>query len=280
MSKPITRALNLKNASIFKLLVTISALLAWVIALGTGSASMLQNLYQGWHLNRASSLTIYLAPDADPTTLQQLQQSLPTLAGVQGVTPLTNQQLQTLLQPLLPNASSLPLPTVVEVTLTPAANRPQLTAHIRQSFPTAEIDDHQTLLTTVSHTVRQLQTMAAVLAALMLTIMATVIILTTRTGLASQKSTVQLLVQLGAPDAILTRSITHQIIARVLIGSTIGTATALAIMGTALLTSPALAPHITLTTWAAMLIAPTLLLTLLAALTATLSTHQLLRTLS
>lgn len=280
MSNPLTRALNLKQASIFKLLVTISALLSWVIALGAASGSMLQNLYTGWQLNRASTLTIYLAPDADTTAVTQLQQSLPALAGVQAVTPLSNQQLQILLAPLLANTTSLPLPTVMELTLTPAANREQLTAHIRQTFPTAEIDDHQALLTQVGHAVRNVQAMAAVLAALMLGLMATVIILTTRTGLASQRATVQMLVQLGASDATLTRNITQQITKRVLVGSAIGAAAAAIMLGLATFASPLLAPHISLITWVALILTPTLLLPTLAAATALLSTRHLLRTLS
>lgn len=148
---------------------------------------MLQNLYGHWQLSRSSTLTVYLPPDADSTAIQQLQQSLPTLAGVKGLKMLSLAQLQDMLKPLLTNPESLPLPTVVEVQTAENANRAQLVEHIQQSFPTAEVDDHQSILSQMSHLVRSLQLLALGLAAIMLALMGLMVILTVRTGLAAKK---------------------------------------------------------------------------------------------
>lgn len=273
---PVAHALNLKKTSIFKLVVIITALLGWVIALGAASTSMLQNLYGNWHLARAHSLTLYLPPDADPATLQQLTQSLPTLAGVESVKPVAATQLQNWLEPVIPHPESLPLPTVLEVTLSADADRPQLTAHIQQAFPTAEIDDHQPLLTQVESAVRSLQIAALALAATMLTLMALLVILTVRTGLAAQKPTLYLLTILGATDSFLARAVTSLVTGRVLTGAALGITAAAVLLAAATAISPTMATLITPTTWASLILAP-LLLPVLAALTATLTTAGLLR---
>lgn len=276
MKSPVARALNLKKSSVFKLVVVITALLGWVIALGAASASMLQNLYTNWHLARANALTIYLPPDADTATLQQLQQSLPTLAGVENVQPVGTDQLQTWLKPVIPNPENLPLPTVLEVSLAATADRAQLSAHIQQAFPTAEIDDHQPLLTQVESAVRTLQAAVLALATVMLTLMALLVVLTVRTGLSAQKSTLHLLTVLGATDTFLARSVTVLVTGRVLSGTAIGITAAAVVLAAAMGINPALAQTITPATWAALMLTP-LLLPVLSALTAALTTAGLLR---
>lgn len=272
---PVARALNLKNSGIFKLVVAITALLGWVIGLGGASATMLQHLYDNWHLARANALTIYLPPDADAATLTQLQQSLPTLAGVTSAQPVAPSQLQQWLQPVIPNPESLPLPTVLEVNLAPNADRPQLTAHIQQAFPTAEIDDHQPLLNQVENAVRSLQAAVISLAAVMLALMALLVVLTVRTGLAAQKSTLHLLTILGATDAFLARAVTLLVTGRVFTGTALGITAAAVMLAAATAINPAMAATITPTTWLTLVTAP-LLLPVLAAFTATLTTARLL----
>lgn len=275
MPNPITSALNLKSAGIFRLLVITTALLGGVIALGGASAAMLQGLYSGWQLNRAHSLTVYLPPEADPTALSQLADSLPTLQGVTGVTPITQQQVQSWLGPVVTNTQNLPLPTVIDVAFTEETDPAPLIAHIKQSFAMAEIDDHQPLLQQVSGAVRGLQYAAAGLALAMLALMALLITLTTRTGLQAQSSTLHLLVQLGTTDSLLTRSVCTQVLLRTLAGYTLGTGSAAILLLAATRAMPALANHLTPTVWATLLISP-LLLPLLALLTAALTTRRLL----
>lgn len=272
---PITSALNLKSAGIFRLLVITTALLGGVIALGGASATMLQGLYSGWQLARSQSLTVYLPPEADATALAQLADSLPTLQGVTTVTPISQQQVQSWLGPAVANTTNLPLPTVIEVAFTNGTDPQPLTAHIKQSFPTAEVDDHQPLLQQVSGAVRGLQTALIGLGTAMLALMALLITLTTRTGLQAQSSTLHLLVQLGATDSVLTRSVCTQVLARTLAGYTLGTLSAAILLLTASNTMPALATHLTPAVWLTLITTP-LLLPALAFLTAALTTRKLL----
>lgn len=279
MNQPTTRALNLQKASIFKLLVAITALLSWVIALGAGGAVILQNIYGHWQLNRSESLTIYLPPDADTTALRQLQQSLPALEGVRGVKVVGLPQLQNMLQPLIGTPENLPLPTVVEVQTGTNANRAQLVEHIRQNFPTAEVDDHQQVLGQVGGTVRNLQSIALALAGVMLALMGLMVVLTVRTGLAAKRGTLHLLIQLGATDAFLARTVTTQVTGRVLGGAISGTAAAVILLAVSAMANPVMDAYLTPLTWAVVVATP-LLLPFIAALTAVGTTRGLLQRLA
>lgn len=275
MPNPVTDALNLKTAGIFRLLVITTALLGGVIALGGASAAMLQGLYTGWQLARAHSLTVYLPPEADSASLTQLAQSLPTLQGVTAVTPVNQKDVQSWLGPSVANTTNLPLPTVIEVAFTDGTDTAPILAHIRQSFATAEIDDHQPLLEQVSGAVRGLQTALLGLGGAMLALMALLITLTTRTGLQAQSSTLHLLVQLGATDGVLIRSVCAQVLGRTLGGYGLGTVGAGALLLAASRLMPALVTHLTPWVWATLLISP-LLLPAIALLTAAVTTRRLL----
>ncbi|RZK98857.1 MAG: hypothetical protein EOP36_20835 [Rubrivivax sp.] len=272
---PVTRALNLKAAGIFRLLVVTTTLLGGVLALGGASIATLQGLYSGWQLARSHSLTVYLPPEAESATLTQLAQSLPTLQGVTAVKPVNQAEVQSWLGPAVANNTNLPLPTVVEVAFTDGTDPAPLVAHIRQSFPTAEVDDHQPLLQQVSGAVRGLQTALLGLGAAMLALMALLITLTTRTGLQAQSSTLHLLVQLGATDSVLIRSVCTQVLGRTLAGYTLGTTSAAILLMLAVNLLPGLATHTTPWVWAALFLSP-LMLPLLALLTAALTTRRLL----
>lgn len=275
MPSPVTRALNLRQAGIFRLLVVTTALLGGVIALGAASACMLQGLYKEWQLNRSHSITVYLPPEAEPAAVTQLTQSLAALSGVTSATQVPAVQLQQALQPLVSNTENLPLPTVLNVTFREDTPLEPIGSSIRQNFPTAEIDDHQPVLKDVGGAVRGLQTAALGLSVVMLALMALLITLTTRTGLQAEAFTLHLLVQLGSTDATLTRVVTAQVLARTLAGYALGSGVAAVLLAAAVRLSPALAAHAGWPVWAALFASP-LLLPAIAALTATLVTNRLL----
>lgn len=279
-ANPLTYALNLKSSGIFRLLVITTALLGGVIALGGASAAMLQGLYGNWQLSRSHSLTVYLPPEADTTKLTQLADSLPTLQGVASVNPVSQQQVQAWLGGSVSGtALNLPLPTVLEVAFTAVPETPAhmstVSEHIRQSFPMAEIDDHQPLLQQVSGAVRGLQIAMLGLGVAMLALMTLLITLTTRTGLHAQSSTLHLLVQLGATDGLLTRSVCTQVGLRTLAGYALGTSSAALILLGASLILPTLGNHLSTAVWATLAFSP-LLLPAIATLTAALTTRRIL----
>lgn len=254
----LTRALNLKQAGIFRLLVLTTCLLCMVIGLGAASTGMLQQVYADWQLSRSHNLTVYLPPDADPAAVNQLLKSLPTIEGVASAGQVSNTQLQAWLKPLVDDAGNLPLPTVVEVNYRGNASPAPIIDHIQQAFTTAEVDDHRPMLQQVGASVRRLQLAAVGLSMVMLALMALFIVLAVRTGLMTELPTLHLLVQLGATDAALTRNVGLQVLKRTLVGYVFGTAAAAAILAVAAAFSPGLASYTSIPVWLALVVIPLL----------------------
>jgi len=254
----LTRALNLKQAGIFRLLVLTTCLLCMVIGLGAASTGMLQQVYADWQLSRSHNLTVYLPPDADPAAVNQLLKSLPTIEGVAFAGQVSNTQLQAWLKPLVDDAGNLPLPTVVEVNYRGNASPAPIIDHIQQAFTTAEVDDHRPMLQQVGASVRRLQLAAVGLSMVMLALMALFIVLAVRTGLMTELPTLHLLVQLGATDAALTRNVGLQVLKRTLVGYVFGTAAAAAILAVAAAFSPGLASYTSIPVWLALVVIPLL----------------------
>jgi cell division transport system permease protein len=211
-------------------------------------------------LRQAQTLTVYLPPETEPAALQQLAESLAPLAGVHQAAPIPPEQLAAWLRPLLGeevSPSVVPLPQLLEVTLHGDANRGEIESLVRQNFPTAEVDDHAPLLGQLAATVRQLQLVALGLAGSMLVLMG-------------------LLLQLGATDEVLVRTMAFHTLRRTGAGSVLGSVAALLLLGGAALNVPAVADHTSGLTVVLVLGMP-LLLPLVATAATALTTWRLLR---
>jgi cell division protein FtsX len=278
MSTPLARALNLPRTRLFRALGIVAALLACTIALLAAGAGLLQNLYGNWQLQKANSILLYLPPEASPSSLEPLTTTVPTLAGVAAVRQVPATELQQSLADILPPslaANSLPLPVVAEVTLQRGADRAPILKALAQSFPTAELDDQQTLLGRVAESVRLLQLAALGVGLVLLGLLTLFMALTIRAGLLAQEQVVHLLLQLGATDGALARAITLQTLLPVLVGTALGIgAAALIMVGST--TWPTLAAFHGLGVWGALVLTP-LALPLGAALTAWLVSLRLLK---
>ncbi|MCA3244693.1 MAG: hypothetical protein INF43_05265 [Alphaproteobacteria bacterium] len=234
---PLAAALNLPRTRLFRTLGLMAGLLTFAVALLAAGAGLLQQLYTGWHLQRHNSLMVYLPPETPPQALTPLTTTLPTLAGVAEIRLLTPAELRASLAPLLPaqvSASALPLPVVADVRLQPGAAREPIINALRQTFPLAELDDQQTLLGRVAESVRLLQLAAAALGLLLGGLLAAFMALTIRAGLLAQEGVVRLLIQLGATDAALARTITWQTLTPVALGTSAGSAAAAIVFAAAL----------------------------------------------
>jgi cell division protein FtsX len=283
-------ALNLTQASSLRLLVALTALLCGLVGLGAASGSILHQVYQSWQLSRSNSLTLYLPPEANPAALTQLLNTLPTVAGITAVEAISPSTVSQWLAPLGPlngpvssiNPASLPLPTVVNVTLgdAPTTSRnaviSTLTQLVQQAFPLAEIDDHQPLLQAVAQQIQALQFAAAGLCAGLLSILILLIVLTTRTALLAQSSTLHLLLQLGATDPTLARTTAQLLAARVLVGYALGVTTAGGLLLLAGAANPLLQAHLSTHTVLWLALVP-LTLPLAALLASLLTTQRVLR---
>ncbi len=223
LSRNIVRAaLSLEKDGIFKLLVAMTALLGWVMALGMAGSLMMQHVYGRWQLDRASTLSIYLPADAEAAKLSELEQSLSKLSGLQRVEIIPPAQVRAMVAPYVANPAELPLPVVVEVRVDNASDdsdvRTRLTQVVTPLFSTAEIDDSRPVLSAVAQGVRVMQAMGLGLALVMVCLMVLLVALTVRVGLKAQRATLNVLQHLGATDARLMREVAVQVTGRAMAG--------------------------------------------------------------
>ena len=219
---PVHAALRLHKHPALRLSGLLVALCGWLMAIGGGSAMLLQQLYQRWDLTQAQTLTIYLPTESDPTLAPQLLASLPTLQGVQAVTLVEPAVVQSWVQTWLPaggpSATQLPLPTVLSVQVAPGTPREVLLNSIHTATPTAEVADHQAVRTEVASAVRLLQGALLGLVGLMAVLLSGIMALSLRAALQAQTSTLQLLLMLGSPDALLQRVVRRVVLRRTVAG--------------------------------------------------------------
>ena len=219
---PVHAALRLHKHPALRLSGLLVALCGWIMATGGGSAMLLQQLYLRWDLTQAQTLTIYLPTESDPTLAPQLLASLPTLQGVQNVMLVDPEVVQSWVQTWLPtggpSATQLPLPTVLSVQVAPGTPREGLLNSIHTATPTAEVADHQAVRTEVASAVRLLQGALLGLVGLMAVLLAGILALSLRAALQAQTSTLQLLLLLGSPDALLQRVVRRVVLRRTVAG--------------------------------------------------------------
>jgi hypothetical protein len=100
----------------------------------------------------------------------------------------------------------------------PGTPREGLLNSIHTATPTAEVADHQAVRTEVASAVRLLQGALLGLVGLMAVLLAGILALSLRAALQAQTSTLQLLLLLGSPDALLQRVVRRVVLRRTVAG--------------------------------------------------------------
>lgn len=259
MAKSARKALSLRQDGVFRLLVTMTAVLGLVAALGAASVTMLENVYGQWRLSQQSQISLYLLAESDPELLHQLENDLQQLVGVQEVRLLETTAVQELLTPYFTDDAAFPLPVVVDVTVDPRVDRDQFDAAVQQHFPAVEIDDARALLATVGQGVRFAQIGIVILALAMLGLMGILVIMTVRAGLLGQKRHVAVLQYIGGTDHLVALLITRQVFGRSLLGWSIACVLVAFLMLGLYAAVDVLRPFMTWQVWVSAMITPLLL---------------------
>jgi cell division transport system permease protein len=253
-------ALSLNKDGIFKLLMLMTALLGWVIALATAGSLMMHEVYSRWQLGTANTLNVYLPADADATTLATLEQTLSQMQHVMRVEIVPPEQVQAVVAPYVGNAAELPLPVVLEVEVDQQHGMQQaLSGAVQPLFATAEVDDSGPVLNAVAGGVRVMQSIGLGLAGVMAILMALLVMLTVQVGLRAQSATLHVLLHLGATDARLLREVVAQVLERTMLGWLMAVSAAAAILATSAFVRPELASVIPINVWLGLLVAPLVL---------------------
>lgn len=222
---PLAKALNLLRTRLFGLLGILAALLALMIALLGSSGVMLQQLYTNWDLAKRHSIMVYLPPTTPAEALAPLHTAFAQNPALESVRIIPPTEVAAALAPVFPEAASsgtLPLPIVAEVVMKAGQPRAPMLTLLQETYPMAELDDQQPMVETIASSVRLLQTAGIAIALALGTVLVLFMALTIRAGLLAQHATVELLIQLGATDAALTRTMALQTAQPVWIGAWLG----------------------------------------------------------
>ena len=196
--------------------------LPWVIAFMVFMVSMI--LCVGASLGEAvmagdqsyrDAFTVQIPPDVENVDqkvaqLTKLFVGPPGVPGVVDVVTYRNKDVKDLIEPWLGSGASLdalPLPTLLEVKLEEGktVNFDKLRPEILAIVPGAEIDDHKAWMARFSRFIHTVQTIAYLVAGLIILVTAVIIMLSARTALRLHTRTVDLLHSMGAQDKYIVR---------------------------------------------------------------------------
>lgn len=218
----------------------------WVVAimvaltvLATGGALSLANFARDTRSGLESGVTIQVV-EADAAKRQRAVQAIEStvrrIAGVQGVRPVPQDELERLVEPWLGDAAgsdAIAMPALVDVSLAAPADETmlrRLQGAVAQIAPEARVDAQADWLAPVFDAIRALRWLALMLIVLLTFASAAAVWLAARNALDGNRETIEIVHHLGAGDAQIARLFQRS----VLIDSAFGGVIGLAIGGTAL----------------------------------------------
>ena len=192
--------------------------MAFLAALALGASLVAERASVGWRAGLSDRLTVQiLVPahgDVAATLAHESDAALEVLRATPGIAhaaPLSEEEMQRLVEPWLGKGSlvaELPLPKLIDATLTPGAGVDliALGARLKQAAPDSQLDDH-------GHWIARLKALADTIvwsawAILILIAIATAstVAFATRAGLEAQHDMVALLHQMGAQAGFIARA--------------------------------------------------------------------------
>jgi cell division transport system permease protein len=204
-------------------LVGAMALLAALVVSGAESAAALA---QRWQQGALTAITVQL-PSADPAALARAEAALratPEVAQARIVDPA---RLAHLLQPWLGEASTIPLPGLIEVELHETRRDPDLlAARLAAVVPGAAIEFHGVWVQRLASLARSLQALAWAVLALVAAVAVAVVAVATRAGIAARRDAIEVLHGLGARDGDIAGRFARRLGALAALGAVCGVAAA------------------------------------------------------
>jgi cell division transport system permease protein len=204
-------------------LVGAMALLAALVVSGAESAAALA---KRWQQGALTAITVQL-PSADPAALARAEAALratPEVAQARIVDPA---RLANLLQPWLGEASTIPLPGLIEVELRETRRDPDLlAARLAAVVPGAAIEFHGVWVQRLASLARSLQALALAVLALVAGVAIAVVAVATRAGIAARRDAIEVLHGLGARDGDIAGRFARRLGALAALGAACGVAAA------------------------------------------------------
>jgi cell division transport system permease protein len=202
-----------ENTSLF--LEVIIAIAVFIFAITLSGVLAVDSMVDSWNKSILGSITVQIMPvndtnkeKAQSETLayeEKAVEFLKSLNGVLKVTPLTDKQLEELLQPWLGdgvNIADLPAPRIIDVKIAPDAeiDFQQLSKDLAVASPQASLDNHKLWLNKLIAFADGLKLIALTVLVLISTITSGAIFYTTQMSLGLHHNIIEILHIVGAKD--------------------------------------------------------------------------------
>ncbi|HWD27095.1 MAG TPA: hypothetical protein VG387_08020 [Rhizomicrobium sp.] len=194
------------------------AVMAFLAALALGSSLLAERASAGWRAGLADRLTVQiLVPtqgDVNATLARETDAALAVVRATPGIAhaaPLSEEEMQSLVEPWLGKGAlvaELPLPKLIDATVTPGANvdLAGLAARLKRAAPDAQLDDHQRWIARLKGLADTIVWSAYGILILIAVATASIVAFATRAGLQAQHDMVALLHQMGAHAWFIARA--------------------------------------------------------------------------
>ena len=217
----------------------ITGLMVYLAVVALAATMVLADAGVAWRHDLAGTLTVQILPDdgngagsldARARAASELLRATP---GIARAHVLTDDQLAALLAPWLGAEvmkTELPVPRLIEVSLLANAmlDTKALSARLATTVPGASLDDHAMWLDRLLKLIGAIEAVALVVLALIGLAGVTIVVFTTRSGLAIHDEVVALLHIIGARDSYIARQFQVHVLGLALKGGLVGFAFAAA----------------------------------------------------
>ncbi|HEY3777396.1 MAG TPA: hypothetical protein VGL35_05015 [Rhizomicrobium sp.] len=215
--------------------------MAFLAALAVGASLIAARTAEGWRAGLASGITVQILPPErgaiEPRWQNEVDASLSLLRGTSGIAraePVSDSDTRALVAPWLGTGvlpKELPLPRLVDATLTPGAaiDLAGLAKRLKQVAPDSLLDDHSSWTMRLQSAADDVIWSACGILALIALGTAATVTFATRAGLAGHQPIVSLLHQMGARAGFIARAFEWHYFASALAAAALGTVLAAAV---------------------------------------------------
>lgn len=207
--------LPLKNNSTSLFLQIMVGIAVFLFAVTLSGVLAINTMLQNWNESILGSLTVQIMPSTDVNPEKAAAETiahqnkaldvLRSLSFVEKADPLTDKQLEKLIQPWLGDGiaiDDLPVPRIIDVKLKRNVDIDfmDLAYKLAQATPMASVDNHKLWLNKLIQFADGIKILALSILALVIMITSGAIFYTTQTSLGLHKYTIEILHQMGAKD--------------------------------------------------------------------------------
>jgi cell division transport system permease protein len=217
----------------------ITGLMVYLAVVALAMTMVLADAGEAWRHDLTGTLTVQVMPDVDggkrslDVRTRAATELLLATPGITAARVLTDDQIAALLAPWLGRgamAAGLPLPRLIDVALDAdvRVDTAALGARLAAAVPGASLDDHALWLDRLLELIGAIEVVAVVALALIGLAGITIVVFTTRSGLAIHEDVVAVLHIIGARDSYIARQFQAHVLGLALKGGVVGFAFAAA----------------------------------------------------